>query len=114
MDNVTAHGPSVFEPEAIAHTRCWRRLPARRATGRGVAITCRVPSPHCPAVHRTACLLLCFCADVTVSAAGAPTPFEPVKPPEWVYDVTRMVFCTPGEIPDAVGAGAQVVQTNIC
>jgi hypothetical protein len=45
---------------------------------------------------------------------AADPPFEPVKPPDWVYDVTRMVFCTPGEIPDAVEAGAQVVQTNIC
>jgi hypothetical protein len=49
-----------------------------------------------------------------VRAADAPRPFEPIQPPEWVYDVTRMVFCTPGEIPAAVDAGAQVVQTNIC
>jgi hypothetical protein len=45
--------------------------------------------------------------------AAAPAPLEAVKPAEWVQGLTRMVFCTPGEIPDAVDAGAQVVQTNI-
>ena len=40
-------------------------------------------------------------------------PFEPVKPAQWVHGVTRMAFCTPGEIPAAIDAGAQVVQTNI-
>src|SRR4051794_9388002 len=44
---------------------------------------------------------------------AAPRPFEPVKPAGWVHGVARMAFCTPGEIPDAVAAGAQVVQTNI-
>src|SRR5436190_18033178 len=44
---------------------------------------------------------------------AAPPAFEPVEPAAWVRGVTRMVFCTPGEIPDAVAAGAQVVHTNV-
>src|SRR5438105_13962516 len=44
---------------------------------------------------------------------AAPPAFEPVEPAAWVRGVTRMVFCTPGEIPDAVAAGAQVVHTTI-
>jgi hypothetical protein len=48
-----------------------------------------------------------------VCAAAESLAFEPVEPAGWVAGVTRMVFCTPGEIPDAVAAGAQVVHTNI-
>jgi hypothetical protein len=40
--------------------------------------------------------------------------FQPVRPAEWVDDVTRMVFVTPGEIELAEKARAQVVHTNIC
>ena len=47
------------------------------------------------------------------SAGAGPAPFEPVTPPDWVYDVTRMALCSPGECGDAAEAGAQVVQTNV-
>src|SRR5256885_5133164 len=54
-------------------------------------------------------------ARVTAPTAGraGEEKFEPIEPAKWVAGVTRMVFCTPGEIPDAVAAGAQVVQSNI-
>jgi hypothetical protein len=58
-------------------------------------------------------LLFAALAFGVAQARAAPAPFEPVKPAEWVHGVTRMAFCTPGEIPDAVAAGAQVVHTNI-
>src|SRR5437773_1427019 len=48
------------------------------------------------------------------TALAAPeAPFKPVVIPDWVYDVTRMAFCSPGECADAADAGAQVVQTNV-
>ena len=52
---------------------------------------------------------------ITLAIAGraAGAPFEPVVVPDWVYDVTRMAFCTPGEVGDAADAGAQVIQTNV-
>ncbi len=49
-------------------------------------------------------------------AAGDAAPksmFEPVKIPEWVFDVTRMAFLSPGEVSKAAKAGVQVVHTNL-
>jgi hypothetical protein len=39
--------------------------------------------------------------------------FEPVRIPDWVHGVTRMVFLTPGEIEMAEKVRAQVVHTNV-
>jgi hypothetical protein len=38
--------------------------------------------------------------------------FRPVEIPEWVFDVTRMAFLTPGEVAKAAQAGVQVVHGN--
>jgi hypothetical protein len=38
--------------------------------------------------------------------------FRPVDIPEWVFDVTRMAFLTPGEVAKAAQAGVQVVHGN--
>ncbi len=47
-------------------------------------------------------------------AEGAkPEPFEPVRIPEWVRGVTRMAYCTPGEVPRAAKSGVQVVHANL-
>jgi hypothetical protein len=45
--------------------------------------------------------------------AGGPAPFEAVKPPAWVYGVTRMAFGTPGEVEKAARSGVQVFHTNV-
>ena len=58
-------------------------------------------------------VVVALCGLLVARSFGQPKPFEPVTPAPWVQGVTRMVFCTPGEIPAAVEAGAQVVQTNI-
>jgi hypothetical protein len=36
-----------------------------------------------------------------------------VRIPDWVFGVTRMAFLTPGEVPKAARAGAQVIHTNL-
>jgi hypothetical protein len=41
-----------------------------------------------------------------------PTADDP-PPPEWVRDVTRMAFLSPGEVAKAARLGAQVVHTNL-
>lgn len=60
-------------------------------------------------------------ATASVTALGDEPPaaqkkkqveFEPIKIPDWVYDVTRMAFLTPGEVERAVKAGAQVIHGN--
>lgn len=38
--------------------------------------------------------------------------FEPVRIPDWVHDVTRMAFLTPGDVEKAAKAGVQVVHGN--
>jgi hypothetical protein len=43
----------------------------------------------------------------------AEAAFETIPIPEWVFGVTRMAFLTPGEVPAAAKAGAQVVHTNV-
>jgi len=58
-------------------------------------------------------LLLGRGAQAAPAPATRPAPFEPVAIPDWVYGVTRMAFCSPGEAGDAADAGAQVVQTNV-
>jgi hypothetical protein len=40
-------------------------------------------------------------------------PIQPVKIPEWVYNVTKMAYLNPGEIAKAAKAGVQVVHTNV-
>jgi hypothetical protein len=49
---------------------------------------------------------------VLASAARGAEPFEPIAIPAWVHDVTRMAFCTPGEVEKAADAGVQVVHFN--
>src|SRR5205823_6019437 len=39
--------------------------------------------------------------------------FAAVQIPDWVHDITRMTFCTPGEVAKAARIGAQVIHTNI-
>ena len=39
-------------------------------------------------------------------------PFQPVDIPDWVYDVSRMSFLSPGEIDQAAAIGVQVVHGN--
>jgi hypothetical protein len=50
-------------------------------------------------------------ASLTVPAFAQ--EFQPVRPPEWVRDVTRMAFASPGEVEKAAQAGAQVLHTNL-
>lgn len=50
---------------------------------------------------------------LTAYASGRKAPFQPVKIPAWVYDVTRMGFCTPDELELASKAGVQVVHFNL-
>ncbi|MFL5340539.1 MAG: alpha-amylase family protein [Gemmataceae bacterium] len=52
---------------------------------------------------------------LTAAVAVLPreTPAAPVQPPDWVRGVTRMTFCSPGEVAKAARAGAQVIHTNI-
>jgi hypothetical protein len=45
-------------------------------------------------------------------APPAAVPFQPVKIPDWVLDVTRMAYLNPGEIAKAAKDGVQVVHTN--
>lgn len=52
----------------------------------------------------------CFAAD---ALGDAPPAFEPVAVPDWVYGVTRMTFCSPGEVERAAAAGVQVLHTNV-
>jgi hypothetical protein len=40
-------------------------------------------------------------------------PFAPVQIPDWVHGITRMTFCSPGEVAKAARAGAQVIHTNV-
>jgi hypothetical protein len=49
------------------------------------------------------------------AAADAPRPAAPADPPppEWVWDVTRMAFLSPGEVARAANMGVQVVHTNL-
>ena len=46
-------------------------------------------------------------------ALAGEAAFEPVRIPDWVHGVTRMVFLTPGEIEMAEKVRAQVVHTNV-
>ncbi|HZT81757.1 MAG TPA: hypothetical protein VFA26_16140 [Gemmataceae bacterium] len=46
------------------------------------------------------------------AAADPPAGFEPVRPPGWVFGVTRMAFLSPADVPKAAKAGVQVVHTN--
>src|SRR5438067_124990 len=46
-------------------------------------------------------------------AEPAPAQFEPVQPPAWVHEVTRMAYLTPDQVADAARAGAHVMHTNI-
>ncbi len=41
-----------------------------------------------------------------------PEDFQPIQIPEWVYNVTRMAFLTPGEVEKAAAMGVQVVHGN--
>ncbi len=51
---------------------------------------------------------------VSLTAFSAdPPPSEPFVIPNWVHEVTRMSFLTPGEVERAAKAGAQVVHTNL-
>lgn len=52
-------------------------------------------------------------AGVALTAEAAPARFEPVQPPPWVHEVTRMAYLTPDQVADAARAGAQVIHTNI-
>jgi hypothetical protein len=50
------------------------------------------------------------------ASAESPGPgsgIDSLPPPEWVRDVTRMAFLTPGEVAKAASMGVQVVHTNL-
>jgi hypothetical protein len=50
---------------------------------------------------------------LTAPAAVRSEPPPPGRPPEWVGDITRMAFGTPGEVDRLADAGAQVMHTNL-
>ena len=50
---------------------------------------------------------------LTASDAPAADPPADLVIPEWVHNVTRMAFLSPGEVDRAAKAGAQVVHTNV-
>ncbi len=58
--------------------------------------------------------LLLTAGAVAVLATETPAaPLTPIQIPEWVHGVTRMTFCSPGEVAKAARAGAQVIHTNV-
>ena len=50
---------------------------------------------------------------LTASDAPAADPPPELAIPDWVFNVTRMAFLSPGEVDRAAKAGAQVVHTNV-
>src|SRR4051812_32257807 len=42
-----------------------------------------------------------------------PTPFEPVRIPEWVRGVTRMAYLSPDQVPPAARAGVEVAHPTL-
>jgi hypothetical protein len=58
---------------------------------------------------------LALAALSSAEAADPPPPgaADAVRPPDWVYGVTRMTFVTPGQVAAAAQAGFQVVHTNL-
>src|SRR6266542_391821 len=52
-------------------------------------------------------------AGAALTNRTAAAPFAPVQIPEWVHGITRMTFCSPGEVGKAARAGAQVIHTNL-
>ncbi len=69
--------------------------------------------PHIYIACLRTLLALCFLAGANVTRGEAQAPFTPIQPPEWIYEVTRMAFCTPGDLEFAAKAGAQVVHFNL-
>jgi hypothetical protein len=51
-------------------------------------------------------------ANLALAGDDGTSDFEPVTIPAWVHDVTKMAFCTPGEIDLAAESGVQVVHFN--
>lgn len=49
----------------------------------------------------------------TVGTRVEDAAWEPVRSPDWVRHVTRMVYLTPGELDVAEKVGAQVIHTNV-
>src|SRR5207249_7416401 len=62
-------------------------------------------------LHTTGALLAAGLAEsAPAEADSAP---KPLAVPDWVREVTRMTFGTPGDVEKAAKAGAQVLHTNV-
>jgi hypothetical protein len=86
----------IREGKAVARMGSPKQRPSRReviSAAAGLAAVPATPEPSAPA---------------TDSA-----PFEPIRPPDWVFGITRMAFLTAGQLADAAKAGVQVVHTNL-